>query len=101
MPQVDHVNHPVDVQQLAHHIRSNPAFEAYFEERLLTVVANASATYEGRQMACELLRRVATDDSVPTLAALLDDPVIANDVRFALQDIGTPRARQAFWRWSR
>jgi len=55
------------------------------ETKLLAAMNDAKATFECKQFVCRMLRRIGTDQSVDSLAALLTDEKLSHMARFALQ----------------
>jgi type 1 glutamine amidotransferase/HEAT repeat protein len=68
-----------------------PAVEA----KLIPVLQDPQASYAAKQFVCRLLRRIGSAQSVPALAALLDDPRLSHMARFALQFMPAPEAGAA------
>jgi HEAT repeat protein len=64
------------------------------EAKLLTVL-RSGATLEEKSAACRELSRVATKESVPTLASLLGDEKLSHMARYALETIRDPSVDDA------
>lgn len=67
-----------------------------FEQRLLATFNAPEATFPCRQFVCRMLYRVASDASVPVLAAYLADPDMAQPARFALAALPGTAVDRAF-----
>ena len=61
------------------------------ENKLLDALTSPEATFECKQFACRMLRRVGTERSIPALGELLTDEKLSHPARFALQ--GMPGGR--------
>jgi len=72
-----------------------PAQYPQFELPLLAIVAAPDATGPGKLFACQMLRIVGSERSVPTLAALLADENLSHPARLALTGIQTPAVDKA------
>jgi len=55
------------------------------ETKLIGAMNAPTATFECKQFVCRMLRRIGTDQSVDSLAALLTDEKLSHMARFALQ----------------
>jgi len=65
------------------------------EATLSAALASPEATYDAKQFACRMLRRIGTADSVPALASLLADEKLSHMARYALEDIPAPAVDRA------
>ncbi|MCX6997778.1 MAG: HEAT repeat domain-containing protein [Kiritimatiellaeota bacterium] len=86
-----------DAAEEAHHLLQQTPVEQHgaIEDALLKVVAAADATPDGKALACRMLQQVATEKSIPAVAALLPDEVLSHYARLVLQRLGNPRADAA------
>ncbi len=66
------------------HLCDTPAIRETLSEGLARVAADTRATPDGRALACRKLSLVGTDNAVPALARLLDDPAFGTWARHAL-----------------
>ncbi len=57
------------------------------EGKLVGVLTSREATFEGKQFACRMLRRVGSSACVPAAAGLLTDPKLSHAARLALQHL--------------
>lgn len=71
------------------------ASESFAQEAKLLAVLRSEATLEEKSAACRQLARVATKESVPTLAALLGDEKLSHMARYALETIPDPSVDEA------
>jgi HEAT repeat protein len=62
------------------------------EEQLIAVATDASATIEGRRLACRILRLVATERTAAALAPMLADPTWSDHARLVVEGIASPVA---------
>lgn len=69
---------------------------AAVEKDMLTVLADAKATYAAKQFACRVLRLIGTDACVAPVAALLADEKLSHMARFALQSNPSALVDDAF-----
>jgi type 1 glutamine amidotransferase/HEAT repeat protein len=65
------------------------------EATLSAALASPEATYDAKQFACRMLRRIGTAESVPALANLLGDEKLSHMARYALEDIPAPAVDRA------
>ncbi|MCX7009514.1 MAG: hypothetical protein NTY53_20095, partial [Kiritimatiellaeota bacterium] len=72
------------------------AKRAAVEKDMLTVLADAKATYAAKQFACRVLRLIGTDACVAPVAALLTDEKLSHMARFALQSNPSALVDEAF-----
>ncbi len=68
---------------------------AVADEAELLEVLRSDAGVEQKSAACRQLTRIATKESVPTLASLLDDETLSHMARYALEPIGDPSVDDA------
>ena len=71
------------------------AAPTFAQEAKLLAVLRSGATVEEKSAACRQLARIATKESVPTLAALLGDEKLSHMARYALEPIPDPSADEA------
>ncbi len=64
-------------------------------ERALVELIESDASWQAREIACRLLKRVATAAAVPALARLLGDPQLAARARDVLETLPDPAADRA------
>jgi HEAT repeat protein len=72
------------------------AKRAAVEKDLVSVLADAKATYAAKQFACRVLRLIGTDACVAPVAALLTDEKLSHMARFALQSNPSAQVDEAF-----
>ena len=75
---------------------ASPAQLEDIEMRLLAVLESSNATYEAKEFACRMLRRMGSRQCVPVLAELLYDEDLSHMARFALQGLPCPEVDEAF-----
>jgi HEAT repeat protein len=75
---------------------TDPAKRAAVEKDLLTVLADAKATYAAKQFACRVLRLIGTETCVEPVAALLTDEKLSHMARYALQSNPSLKVDEAF-----
>lgn len=73
----------------------NEARRRELEQALVRVLVEPNTTWQGREIACRLLKRVASAAAVPALAGLLNDPQLAARARDVLEALPDPAADQA------
>lgn len=66
------------------HLRDPQERREVLSQGLARVAANPQATADGRALACRKLSLAGTDNAVPALAKLIDDPALGNWSRYAL-----------------
>jgi HEAT repeat protein len=66
------------------------AAPSFAQEAKLVAVLKSSATLEEKSAACRQLARIATKESVPTLASLLGDEKLSYMARYVLETIPDP-----------
>ncbi len=66
------------------HLRDPQASRELLSQGLARVAANPQATTDGRALACRKLSLAGTDNAVPALAKLIDDPALGTWARDAL-----------------
>ena len=71
-------------------------FSASWEDPLIDVVGDGTASLDGRRLACELLGFFITPGSISSLAPMLADPGLGHDVRIALADLRGAGVDEAF-----
>ena len=71
--------------------RTAPADMPKLEERFLAVALDAKATRDARVFACRMLRYTGGAKTIDGLAPLLVDPDLSHAVRFAIQEMPSPR----------
>ena len=74
---------------------TSPTKLAAIEAKLLGVLKAPGATFDAKQYVCRILRQIATDQSVPALAKLLDDEKLSHMARHALHRLSGDVAGQA------
>jgi HEAT repeat protein len=72
-----------------------PAVLSFAQEAKLLAVLRSGATLEEKSAACRQLARVATKESVPTLASLLGDEKLSHMARYVLETIRDPSVDDA------
>jgi HEAT repeat protein len=68
----------------------NVVAPSFAQEAKLLAVLRSDATLEEKSDACRQLTRVATKESIPTLASLLSDEKLSHMARYALEPIRDP-----------
>jgi HEAT repeat protein len=76
-------------------IAAKNAEHAAIEQKLVAVISSAKATQAGKAWACRCLQLVGNDASVPALSALLQDEVLSDYARLALQRMVGSKAASA------
>lgn len=71
------------------------SFGAFAQEAELLEVLRSDASVEEKSAACRQLSRIATKESVPTLASLLGDETLSHMARYALEPIADPAVDEA------
>ncbi|AKJ65151.1 HEAT repeat domain-containing protein [Kiritimatiella glycovorans] len=66
-----------------------------FETHSVALLEDPDASCRSKRTVCHLLSRIGTAESVPALAALLTDPQLSHDARYALQALACPEADRA------
>ncbi|MBN2327553.1 MAG: HEAT repeat domain-containing protein [Candidatus Omnitrophica bacterium] len=66
-----------------------PSQRKQIEGKMIEVLNADDATFEAKQFACRMLRRIGTDACLPILERLLRDESLSNMARFALQGMSS------------
>ncbi len=77
------------------HLRDPQASREALSLGLARVAANPQATADGRALACRKLSLAGTDNAVPALAPLIDDPALGSWSRYALARLPGKAADEA------
>ena len=77
------------------HLRDPQASREVLSQGLARVAADPQATADGRALACRKLSLAGTDNAVPALAKLIDDPAQGNWARYALARLPGKAADEA------
>ncbi len=74
---------------------ATPQQMAAIEDRMLNLLKSKSSTYEAKDFACRMLRRMGSEKCVPTLEKLLYCEKLSDMARFALQGLPYPEVDAA------
>jgi len=80
---------------LAAALLATTATHSFAQEAELLAVLRSDATLQEKSAACRQLARIATKESVPTLAAMLGDEKLSHMARYALENIRDPSVDDA------
>jgi HEAT repeat protein len=75
---------------------TDPAKRAAVEKDMLTVLADAKASYAAKQFACRTLRLIGGEACVEPVAALLTDEKLSHMARYALQSNPSLKVDEVF-----
>jgi HEAT repeat protein len=76
-------------------IAAKDAEHAAIEQKLVAVISSAKATQAGKAWACRCLQLIGNDASVPALSVLLQDEILSDYARLALQRMVGSKAASA------
>ena len=77
------------------HLRDPQESRDVLSQGLARVAADPTATEDGRALACRKLSLAGTDNAVPALATLIDDPALGSWARYALARLPGKTADEA------
>jgi len=66
------------------------------EPKLIAVLKDADASRKAKSDACRQLAVIGTKEAIPTLAALLSDPELSHNARYALEPMPDPAVDEVF-----
>jgi len=80
-----------DLSTVEEVIRVTPVAQyAQYEEKLLTLIKTAGATYEAKDFACRMLRIVGSTKCLPVVEELMQDEKLSSMARYAVEGMAAP-----------